>query len=176
MTLAMLLDLRPYTEPLSRAPGILRAVIEGQPDEWLDRRHDPEVLSPRETVAHLVLCEQESWVQRVQRIMNPELGFPKMEVSEEELLARQSLSSLLDEFASVRAKCLRDLEALELSESDLDRLAEHPRLGPVTVRQLLSTWVAHDLYHLGQIFKSYSAPFKDEIGPYQKFLNLPQFN
>ena len=35
-----------------------------------------------------------------------------------------------------------------IGESDLDREGRHPVFGPVTLRQLLATWVADDCEHI----------------------------
>ena len=40
---------------------------------------------------------------------------------------------------------------MHLTGTDLDRRGRHPELGVVTLRQLLATWVAHDLDHIVQI-------------------------
>jgi hypothetical protein len=33
----------------------------------------------------------------------------------------------------------------------MERAGQHPELGVVTLRQLLATWIVHDLDHVGQI-------------------------
>ena len=175
----MRLDLTPYTRPLGRTPAMLRAVIEGQPNAWLDSHHAPGILSPREAVAHIVLCERGSWVVRAKQISEHGQVQPfaaSLPMNEAELLATRSVDELLDEFEALREGRLGDLEALNLAPGDLEKEGSHQLFGTVTVGQLLATWVAHDLYHLGQIFKSYSALYVDEVGPWQHFLNLPHFN
>ena len=42
---------------------------------------------------------------------------------------------------------------------------EHPALGIVTLRQLLATWVAHDLGHLGQIARVMAKQYRDALAP-----------
>jgi hypothetical protein len=80
--------------------------------------------------------------------------------------------SLLDEFASVRQDALRDLAALRLTDSDLDRRGGHPSLGVVTLRQLLATWVAHDLDHVAQISRVLARQYSDEVGPWRAYLRI----
>jgi hypothetical protein len=173
------LDLTEYAEPLARTPGLLRATVEGVPDEWLDRRHAPDVVSPREAVAHLLICEaEESWIDRIRHLLDANHVFPTgpyAGLSDADLAASHSIPVLLEAFGAYRTQSLRDLDALGLSAKDLEKRWDDD-LGTQTVGHLLATWVAHDLYHLGQIFKSYSAPYVDRIGPYQRFLNLPHFN
>jgi uncharacterized damage-inducible protein DinB len=133
-------------------------------------------MSPREAVTHMVLCERESWITRVKQFFGDDEAIPGVSIDEDELLAVSTIPELLSEFESLREKCIQELIGLNLSERDLERQRTHTRLGTVKLRQLLATWVAHDLYHLGQIFKSYSAVYVNEIGPWQEFLNLPNFN
>lgn len=174
----MLLDVTPYTEPLARTPSVLRAVIDGRPDAWLDSRHAPDVVSPREAVAHLLLTDRDyGWVDRVRLVLDPDHVVPPSDdISEADLLKTHSVQDLLDEFETVRVQRIKELEDLRLSAGDLEKQRSHSEFGPYTLGQLLATWVAHDLYHLGQIFKSYSALYVDQIGPWNHYLNLPHFN
>jgi hypothetical protein len=82
------------------------------------------------------------------------------------------LADLLDDFARLRAQNLRDLAALNLTDADLDRLGRHPTLGTVTLRQLLSTWTAHDLDHLTQIARVLARQYSDEVGPWRVNLRV----
>jgi len=168
-------DITQFTQPLSLTPNLLRAVVAGRPDDWLDRRHAADVCSPREAVAHLVLCEgYGTWIDRTRKILDPNYVAGTDEtVSEATLLASRTLDMLLDEFEALRATAIQQLRDLNLTEADLQTVNA---AGTCTVGQLLSTWVAHDLYHIGQIFKSFAAPYETEIGPYQRYLNLPHFN
>ena len=80
--------------------------------------------------------------------------------------------TLLDEFASVRQNILRDLATLRLTDSDLERRGAHPALGVVTLRQLLATWVAHDLDHVAQISRVLARQYSDEVGPWRAYLRI----
>ena len=78
---------------------------------------------------------------------------------------------MLDEFAALRKKNLQELAAMRLGEADLDRRGTHPELGVVTLRQLLATWVAHDLDHLVQI-RVLARQYADEVGPWRAYLRI----
>jgi hypothetical protein len=86
--------------------------------------------------------------------------------------AGRPLDLLLDEFRTLRAQNLADLAALELSDADLDRPGLHPALGHVTLRQLLATWVAHDLDHVMQIARVMARQYADEVGPWRAYLRI----
>lgn len=79
---------------------------------------------------------------------------------------------MLDEFAALRQQSLRDLAALQLTEADLDRRGRHPAFGAVTLRELLSTWVAHDLDHVVQISRVLARQYSDEVGPWRAYLRI----
>jgi hypothetical protein len=84
----------------------------------------------------------------------------------------RTLADLLDTFAALRAENLRQLAALGLTDADLDRPGRHPELGPVTLRNLLATWVAHDLDHVVQIARVLARQYADEVGPWQQYLRI----
>ena len=92
-----ILDMRQYTEPLSRTPSILRAVVEGRPDTWLDSHHEADVVSPREAVLHLAYVERESWVSRVKSIIDPEAASTVDHTADEVALKPMTLPQLLDD-------------------------------------------------------------------------------
>lgn len=60
----------------------------------------------------------------------------------------------------------------ELKPSDYDRQAVHPVLGTVNLRQLLATWVVHDLNHIHQIAKSLAKGYQDVVGPWRQNLAI----
>jgi hypothetical protein len=84
----------------------------------------------------------------------------------------RSLSSLLEEFAALRQENVRQLLTLRLTGADLDKRGRHPELGVVTLRQLLATWVAHDLDHVVQISRVLARQYSDEVGPWRAFLRV----
>jgi hypothetical protein len=59
-----------------------------------------------------------------------------------------------------------------LTNADLDRRGRHPAFGPVTLRQLLSTWMAHDLDHVSQIARVIARQYSDEVGPWRAYLRI----
>jgi hypothetical protein len=59
-----------------------------------------------------------------------------------------------------------------LTDHDLGLQGEHPEFGPVTLRQLLATWVAHDLSQLGQISRVMAKQYKEAVGPWRRYLGV----
>ena len=85
---------------------------------------------------------------------------------------RETLAGLLDDFAALRRDNLRELTALRVTDADLDRRGRHPELGVVTLRQLLATWVAHDLDHIVQISRVLARQYSGEVGPWTAYLRI----
>ena len=61
---------------------------------------------------------------------------------------------------------LEVLRSKNLNENDLAKEGVHPKFGKVSLRNLLATWVAHDLNHMSQINRVLANQYKDEVGPW----------
>ena len=139
---------------LARTPATLDALLRDLPDTWVAANEGDETWSPFDVLGHLIHGERTDWIPRARIILEDGEGrafdrfdrFAQFAVSK-----NRSLPALLDEFASLRRQNLEQLSGLKLTEDDLDRRGTHPELGVVTLRQLLSTWLAHDLDHVVQI-------------------------
>lgn len=64
------------------------------------------------------------------------------------------------------------LDQLALKLADLNRKGTHPALGPVTLQQLLATWVVHDFTHLGQIVRVMARRYAQAVGPWTDYLGI----
>jgi hypothetical protein len=163
------------TAILARTPATLDALLRGLPDSWVAANEGGDTWSAFDVIGHLIHGEQTDWVPRARIIL--ERGetrpFDKFDrFAQFRAPQGRTLPVLLDEFAALRAANLRELEALPLTESDLDRRGVHPELGAVTLRQLLATWVAHDLDHVVQISRVLARQYSDEVGPWKAYLRI----
>ena len=84
----------------------------------------------------------------------------------------KTLTDLLDEFGRLRALNLVTLAGFELTDAQLALEGEHPEFGRVTMRQLLATWVAHDLGHIAQIARVMAKQYREVIGPWRAYLPI----
>jgi hypothetical protein len=87
----------------------------------------------------------------------------------------KTLDQLLRQFKKVRKNNIDWLRSLNLSETDLDKKGTHPSLGEVTLRNLLATWVVHDLTHIAQITRVMAKQYKEEMGPWPQFFRILSF-
>jgi DinB superfamily len=160
---------------LSRTPAALDALLRHLPDPWVSAHEGGTTWSPFDVVGHLIHGERTDWVPRIRMIL--EHGEARTFESFDRLAqctvsAGLALPSLLDEFAQARAASLRDLAALRIAETDLDRRGRHPVFGGVTLRQLLATWVAHDFDHVVQVSRTLAGQYADAVGPWRAYLRI----
>jgi hypothetical protein len=160
---------------LTRTPAVLDAFLRDLPEGWIAAHEGGETWSPFDVVGHLIHGERTDWMPRLRRILESgdALAFDRFNrVAQFEDSKGRTLGSLLDEFAELRGQNLRDLEALRLGDADLERRGLHPELGPVTLGQLLATWVAHDLDHVSQISRVLARQYADAVGPWRAYLRI----
>jgi hypothetical protein len=160
---------------LARTPATVDALLRGLPDGWIAADEGGDTWSPFDVVGHLIHGERTDWVPRARIIVaqGEARAFDKFDrLAQFRESNGRTLASLLDEFASLRRDNLRELEAMRLTDADLDRRGRHPELGLVTLRQLLSTWVAHDLDHVVQISRVLARQYSDEVGPWRAYLRI----
>jgi hypothetical protein len=160
-------------EVLRRTPATLRSLLDGLPETWTRSNEGPDTFSPFDVVGHLIDGEETDWMQRAGIILarDPAATFEPYDRFRHYARNRdRTLTSLLDEFARLRAGNLQRLAGWNLGEAELDLRAIHPSLGPVTLRQLLATWVAHDLGHVAQVARVMAKQYRDEVGPWVQYL------
>jgi hypothetical protein len=163
------------TAILARTPATLDTLLRGLPDGWIAAHEGAATWNPFDIVGHLIHGERTNWVPRARVILQHGDARPFEPFDRHAQVAAsqgRTLASLLDEFAALRAESLRQLAAMALSETDLDRRGLHPELGRVTLRQLLATWMAHDLDHVMQIARVLARQYADEVGPWKGYLRI----
>jgi uncharacterized damage-inducible protein DinB len=162
-------------EVLSRTPAVLRAWLDGLGAEWLGATEGPDMWSPFDVVGHLIHGDRTDWMPRARHVLARKGDTPFAPVDR---LAQfhesrgKTLAQLLDEFERLRRANLEELSRLGLTDAQLDLPGRHPALGPVTLRQLLATWVVHDLNHRGQIARVMARRYGDEVGPWKAYLPI----
>jgi hypothetical protein len=160
---------------LERTPAAFRSLLDGLPEGWTTCDEGPETFSAFENVGHLVHGERADWIPRARIILaqGPSRTFePYDRFAQRRESAGKTLGELLDEFAHLRADNLVTLRGWRLTDRELALEGEHPALGSVTLRQLLATWVAHDLGHLAQTSRVMAKRYRDEVGPWRAYLPI----
>lgn len=158
---------------LRRTPATLNALLKGVDPAWDQKTEGAGTFSPFDVVGHLIDGEETDWLHRVRLILEqgPEAVFePYDRFRHQQRNSDRSLDSLLDEFESLRAANVDELSSLSLDAADLDRKGRHPDFGEVSLRQLIASWVVHDLGHIAQITRVMSGRYKEEVGPWHAYL------
>ena len=160
---------------LQRTPAVLRDLLQALPEAWIRAVEGPNTWSPFDVVGHLIHGERTDWMPRVEHILRygESATFPPFDREAMFVASRgRSLVELLDTFTGLRVDSLERFAALGLTDSDLSRRGRHPEFGAVTLGQLLATWVAHDLGHLGQIVRVMAREYSDAVGPWRAYLSI----
>jgi hypothetical protein len=165
-------------EILERTPAVMRELLTGIGDEWTMSNEGPDTFSPFDVIGHLVHGEKTDWVPRAKIIL--EFGTAKPFTPYDRFAQfRESkgktMDQLLDEFADLRKENMTWLRSQTLTETDLDRKGMHPGLGEVTLRNLLTTWVVHDLTHIAQVARVMAKQYKEEMGPWPAYFRILDF-
>lgn len=168
-------DLTNGTAILERTPGTMRALLSGLPSSWTDATDGDESWSPYVILGHLIHGERTDWIPRARVILDqstdrrftPFDRFAQFRESQ-----GKSLPDLLNEFETLRSENLMTLKVWHLTDAQLSLEGEHPEFGPVTLRQLLATWVAHDLGHVAQTARVMARQYRDAIGPWRAYLTI----
>jgi hypothetical protein len=166
-------DLTNAVAVLDRTPQALRALLAGLPPAWTEGDEGPETWSPYVILGHLIHGERADWIPRARIILEqgPDRRFePYDRFAQFRESEGKSLADLLDEFARLRTENLATLADWNLTEARLALEGEHPAFGPVTLRQLLATWVAHDLGHLAQTARVMAKQYREAVGPWRAYL------
>ena len=166
-------DLGEGVAVLERTPATLRTMLDGLPPGWIEGNEGAETWSPYVILGHLVHGEKDDWIPRAKIILaqGPQRRFtPYDRFAQFEESKGKSLGDLLDEFAMLRQSNLETLANWRLTDAQLSLEGEHPEFGLVALRQLLSTWVVHDLGHIAQVARVMAKQYKGAIGPWRAYL------
>jgi hypothetical protein len=160
-------------EVLERTPGTFRALLDGIGDAWSAPNEGPNTFSAFDNLGHLIHGERADWIPRARIILaqGPSRVFEKFDrFAQTRESQGKTLGDLLTEFEQLRIENLRILRDWRLTDRQLDLRGEHPELGTVTLRQLLSTWVVHDLGHIAQTTRVMAKQYREAVGPWRVYL------
>ena len=165
-------------EILERTPSVLTQLLINLDEEWLMNNEGPETFSPYDVVGHMLHGEKTDWAARAKMILEygtakPFTPWDRFAMYEES--KGKTIDQILEEFKVVRNENLVWLQSLNITEADLDKKGLHPSLEEVTLRNLLATWVVHDLTHIAQITRVMAKQYKEEMGPWPEFFRILNF-
>lgn len=147
---SMVYDLQEAIKILSRTPKVLRELLGGLDDKWLNFRKYDKAFSPSDVIGHLISGEQTDWILRMNIILSKDGSKEFPPFDREGFDKNLGIEERLSQFEEFRTKNIEILKN-SVTIADLNRTGFHPEFGEVTLQQHLATWVVHDLTHLFQI-------------------------
>ena len=160
---------------LRRTPAVLRALLLDLPSPWIEATEGPDTWNPFDVVGHLIHGERTDWMPRVDHLLAHGESVPFVPFDRTAMFEAsrgRTLAELLDTFAALREASLSRLALLRLTSADLARRGRHPALGTVTLGQLLSSWVVHDLDHIVQVSRVMARQYTEAVGPWVEYMRV----
>ncbi len=164
-------------ELLERTPHTLTAFLTGLSDGWLLCNEGEETWNVLEVIEHLVEGEKHNWMPRLEKMLEKDEPHPLPPFDRFAHLHQEksvNLGQSLQSFLTLRTANIAKLKAHISSTELLEREGKHPAFGTVTVKQLLATWVVHDLTHLAQIMRVMAMRYQEDVGPWREYLGILQ--
>ncbi len=168
-------DLNKALEILQRTPKVLNELLHNLSDDWSKVNEGGETWSAYDVMGHLIHGENTDWIARVeiclsdggQKTFTPFDRFAQFEESK-----GKTLNQLLSEFEQLRNQNIFRLKSYNINKETLTKTAIHPTFGEVNLKNLISTWVVHDLDHLYQISRVMAKQYTKEVGPWIEFIKI----
>jgi hypothetical protein len=162
-------------EVLRRTPSTLNALLTDLPNDWVLSNEGQDTWSPYDVIGHLIEGEETDWIPRARIILEQGEARPFDKFDRFAMFEKsrgKSLLELLAQFEQLRGESLRQLDEMNLTPELLQKRGTHPALGVVTLSQLFSAWVVHDLGHIRQIVRVMAKQYRDAIGPWTAYLTI----
>ena len=164
-------------EILERTPKVLITMLQDISADWTSPNEGGDSWSVYDIIGHLIHGENTDWVPRTEIILseNSDKKFARFDrFAQFEDSKGKTLNQLLKEFKMLRERNIEQLRSKKITDKNLEEIGIHPAFGHVTLSQLLSTWVVHDLNHIAQISRVMAKQFKVEVGPWTEYLRILQ--
>jgi hypothetical protein len=170
----MYFDYEKSVEILTNTPKAVSAILNNLSEYWIDKNEGGSTWTAKQVVAHLIVCEQTDWVPRIQIILNDHgRVFAPIDMhAHYQIASNNDLASLLNKFSELRMAGLRELELFNLKDADFKKEGIHPSIGPVSLQQIISAWVTHDLTHISQIARVMAKQNSELVGGFRQYLKI----
>ncbi|WP_078549112.1 DinB family protein [Litchfieldia alkalitelluris] len=163
-------------EMLERTPKTLEYFVSGLSNGWLLCNEGEGTWNVSEVIEHLIEGEKNNWIPRLEMILQEgeSKAFPPFNryshLNNDE--PTNSIENSLLEFKQLRSDNILKLGTIIDPESHLELTGIHPAFGVVKVRELISTWVIHDLTHISQIVRVMAERYRTDVGPWSEYLGI----
>ncbi|MGB6408834.1 MAG: DinB family protein [Planococcus donghaensis] len=160
---------------LEATPQTLASFLSNLSNDWLTCNEGEGTWNTSQVIDHLIECEKTNWIPRIKTILaeTENKSFPPFDRDAHITNPpKTSLEQKLDEFKQLRLQNVKIVKDLIKSDSQFELTGEHPVFGEVKLRELISTWMAHDLTHLSQIVRVMAERYRKDVGPWEEYLGV----
>ena len=157
---------------LDSAAAVIHAELSALPAAALGFHPAPGEWCAKEVLGHLIECEKRGFSGRIHVILQS-VDSPQLEGWDQDAVARarkdceRDWSALHDEFSRLRRASVAQVAGL--SPAHLSRRGQHPKVGVLTVADLLHEWIHHDRNHIKQMMTNVQAFAWPHMGNAQRF-------
>ncbi|QQE79752.1 DinB family protein [Alicyclobacillus sp. SO9] len=166
-------------EVLERTPKTLEYFLSGLSDGWLQCNEGEGTWNVSQVIGHLIEAEKNNWIPRLEFILQEGENKPFPPFDRYSHLNEGSdrpIEQKFLEFETIRTLNISKLKVLIEPELHLELTGYHPAFGIVKLRELLSTWVVHDLTHLAQIVRVMAERYRSDVGSWKEYLSILKRN
>lgn len=125
----------------------------------------------KEVLGHLIEAERRGFAGRVRDFLAKEdpacVPWDQDAVARERKDCARPLGALVNELGALRADSVKLVEGLPTAA--LSRAGQHPKVGRLTIGEVVHEWVHHDRNHLKQIVANVQALAWPHMGNAQRF-------
>jgi hypothetical protein len=141
---------------------------------WLQCNEGEGTWNASEVIDHLIEGEKNNWIPRLECLLQEGEGktFPPFDRFAHLKSEGRLIEEKLKEFKTIRQQTLSQLKKLAEAGHDFEATGMHPKFGVVKARELISTWVVHDMTHLSQILRVMSERYRSDVGPWAAYLGI----
>jgi len=162
-------------EILENTPLVLKSLLGNLSEDWTKSENNKDDWSAFDIVGHYIHAEETDWIPRAEIILKQgenQTFEPFDRYAQFDLSKDKTLGDLLQTFAEKRKESLEILKSWNLTEEQLNLKGNHPELGEVTLENLLSTWLVHDLTHIRQISTNLAKKYTENVGVWKEYLSI----
>lgn len=168
-------DLDEAIEILERTPQTLEHFLAGLSPVWLECNEGSGTWNVTEVIEHLIEADKTNWFPRLESIFEhgESMPFPPFDrFAHLKEKSERTIEQKLQEFKVLRIQNTTKLAERIQPSVHLELTGLHPEFGAVKLRELLSTWVVHDLTHISQIARVMAKRYSEDVGPWKEYLSI----
>jgi uncharacterized damage-inducible protein DinB len=170
-TMTNLIQLEAIPALLQATPELLRTLLAALPAGAAQWRPAAGEWCINEVLGHMIEGERRGFAGRIQHILAEEQHichtWEPDQVAQARADCAKGIGELLQEFTQLREASLGLVTGLQPAQ--LTKQGQHPKVGALSVSDLLYEWVYHDLNHFKQIESNVMALLWPQMANAQRF-------